>query len=126
MWKRIKQLATSKRVEITPEKMALQEKTINIYTRTDMQDTIKDLLLRADKIAKNDPQGVVLLLNPHPKPVFALAVGKELSYDVLVLAKTVSKVLQGGAGSVDKHLAQGGGQDPSKIPEAIEILRQQL
>jgi alanyl-tRNA synthetase len=124
--KRIKQLASATATVITPEKIDHQNHTIHLYTRTNAEDSINDLLLQADKIAKSDPQSVVLLVNPQPKPIFVLAVGKKLPYDVMALAKSFSKVLQGGAGAVDKHLAQGGGQDASKIPDAIDTLKQQF
>jgi alanyl-tRNA synthetase len=85
-----------------------------------------DLLRRiADAIKEKYPNHVALLCSTHLNKVnLIISVSNELTskgVDAGALVKVVANVLGGGGGG-KKTIAEGGGKDASKIPEAFEAV----
>ncbi len=90
--------------------------------------TAEELRDLADTIRHRSDREVVFLVSDTGKKVLTvIGVSKDLSRIVRAneLIKDVGKVLGGGGGG-RPDLAQGGGSDPTKVEEAVKILKDRL
>ncbi|MHA1917241.1 MAG: alanine--tRNA ligase [Candidatus Ranarchaeia archaeon] len=124
--KRIEKSITSNVATLIPKVININGQAINFYLEIDSEEPMKELLLKADNISKTDPSSFVLIVNQMKKPIFALAIGKELTIDPLEVANKISNKLGGGSGRVDKHLAQGGGKSNEKLSSIIKDIEKIL
>ena len=93
----------------------------------DLRSAVQDL---RDRLTKAGNENIVIALtgvsNERPLVVIAVNEGAQaLGLKAGALVKTVSQVLGGGGGG-KPDLAQGGGQDATKIDEALQKLRQDV
>lgn len=93
----------------------------------DLRSAVQDL---RDRLTKAGSENIVIALtgvsNERPLVVIAVNEGAQaLGLKAGALVKTVSQVLGGGGGG-KPDLAQGGGQDATKIDEALQKLRQDV
>ncbi|MCK4693930.1 MAG: alanine--tRNA ligase, partial [Anaerolineales bacterium] len=85
-----------------------------------------DLLRRmTDRFHEGNPSGVVVLASVSEKrPLIVAAVSKDLVARGLhagELVKAVAKVVGGGGGG-KPTMAQAGGRNPDKLPEALAVV----
>jgi alanyl-tRNA synthetase len=87
--------------------------------------TAETLRQLTDRFRADYPTGVVVLASaPEGRPIIVAAISKDLVARGLhagELVKTVSKVVGGGGGG-KPTLAQAGGNDPAKLPEALALV----
>ncbi|MHA1838489.1 MAG: alanine--tRNA ligase-related protein, partial [Candidatus Ranarchaeia archaeon] len=119
-------------VPAAPEIAPVDLGGIKGYIRLTQTGHVKRLLKEADAISRTDPRSLALLVTAKPTTRFVIGVGDQTGLDPLKLARSLAQRLGGGAGHVDKHLAQGGGktrtiEDTKKIiQEFKESLTRQL
>ncbi len=96
---------------------------VTAYIRGADADTLRGL---SDRFRSRYPEGVVVLAgDAGGRPVFIVGVGKDLvarGVRAGELAKHVAAAVGGGGGG-KPTLAQAGGKDPSRIPEALARVR---
>lgn len=98
-----------------------------VSSADDLRSAVQDL---RDRLAKAGNQNIVVALigTANNRPLVVIAVNEGAQARGLkagTLVKTASQVLGGGGGG-KPDLAQGGGQDVSKIDEALATLRQHI
>jgi alanyl-tRNA synthetase len=102
------------------------------YIAARLEGSRESLRKLSEKLRKDMPKGVGLLVSKIDSSVFAvLFVGENLKEKLNAgeLIKQVSKIVNGGGGG-DKLRAEGGGSKPEKIPEMLkkftEIIKKEL
>ena len=87
----------------------------------------QDLRQLMDRFRQRHPQGILLLVSLIDSNQLALviSVSSELPHHAGDLLKIMTPLLNGKGGG-KKDLAQGGGTEPSKLLEALEVLKRSL
>lgn len=98
-----------------------------VSSADDLRSAAQDL---RDRLAKAGNQNIVVAMigTTNNRPLVVVAVNADAQTRGLkagTLVKAASQVLGGGGGG-KPDLAQGGGQDSSKIDEALTVLRQHV
>lgn len=99
----------------------------DISSADDLRSTVLDLRDRLTKVGKqNIVVGMVGTANDRPLVVIAVNEGAQaLGLKAGNLVKTASQMLGGGGGG-KPDLAQGGGQDASKLDDAVAAIRREV
>ncbi len=86
--------------------------------------SIDDLRVLADKLRQSNDHGVIILLGSKENNVsFLVEVLEENEkFDASRMVRIIGKYLKGGGGGT-KRKAEGGGKDPSRIGEVLDIIK---